>query len=335
MSADRFQIKRGTTSAVNAYLPSLGEPVLDTTLKQLRIGDGTTLGGIVVGVPTSTYMATVLNDVDAPTARTTLGAQTQATNLDTVSALASVANLSTLANLSSVTNLTYLNTITPVANGVPYGLTASTWGSFSITSQGRTLVGTSSQATARTTIGAAALGANTDITSLGGLTTALSVTQGGTGGNTALLAGSSLGASAVGTNTTQLAQTAMIQSEIANKRTWTSYTPTVTATTNTFTTVTVTGKYMVSFGVCDFQVQITVTTKGTGTYPVFTLPFPALTGSTGMPVALAREGAVNFKTGSGYIIAGLASCRLADSSNVDFLTADGCIISVVGRYPIA
>lgn len=181
MSADRFKIKRGSTSAVNAYMPALGEPVMDLTLNQLRIGDGTTLGGVVVGVPTSAYMATVLNDIDAPTARTTLGAQSQSANLDTISALASVANLSALANLSSVTNLTYLNTITPVANGVPYGLTASTWGSFSITSQGRTLVGTSSQATARTTIAAAGSGANSDITSLTGLTTALSVTQGGTG----------------------------------------------------------------------------------------------------------------------------------------------------------
>lgn len=195
MSADRFKIKRGSTSAVNAYTPAQGEPVMDVTLNQLRIGDGTTLGGILVGTLTTTFMASVLNDVDAPTARTTLGAQTQSANLDTLSALPSVSNLSTLANLSSVLNLTYLNTVTPVANGVPYGLTTTTWGSFAITSQGRTLVGTSSQATARTTIAAAGSGANSDITSLTALTTALSVAQGGTGATTVVAARTSLGLS--------------------------------------------------------------------------------------------------------------------------------------------
>lgn len=43
-----LQIKRGTTSAVDAYLPVIGEPVYDTTLKQLSIGDGVTAGGVKV-----------------------------------------------------------------------------------------------------------------------------------------------------------------------------------------------------------------------------------------------------------------------------------------------
>lgn len=46
MAADTFQIKRGTTAAVNAYLPAVGEPVYDITLKKLKIGDGITLGGV-------------------------------------------------------------------------------------------------------------------------------------------------------------------------------------------------------------------------------------------------------------------------------------------------
>lgn len=46
MAADTFQMKRGTTAAVNAYLPAVGEPVYDITLKRLRIGDGVTLGGL-------------------------------------------------------------------------------------------------------------------------------------------------------------------------------------------------------------------------------------------------------------------------------------------------
>lgn len=47
MAADRFKLKRGTTIQVQAYTPQQGEPVYDTTLKQLSIGDGTTAGGVV------------------------------------------------------------------------------------------------------------------------------------------------------------------------------------------------------------------------------------------------------------------------------------------------
>ena len=46
MAADTFQLKRGTTAAVNAYLPAVGEPVYDITLGRLTIGDGVTLGGV-------------------------------------------------------------------------------------------------------------------------------------------------------------------------------------------------------------------------------------------------------------------------------------------------
>lgn len=46
MAADTFQLKRGTTAAVSAYLPAVGEPVYDITLKRFSIGDGVTLGGV-------------------------------------------------------------------------------------------------------------------------------------------------------------------------------------------------------------------------------------------------------------------------------------------------
>lgn len=58
--------------------------------------------------------------------------------------------------------------------------------------------GATSAATARTSLGAAALGANTDITSLGALSTPLSVAQGGTGSGTAAGARAALGSTAVG-----------------------------------------------------------------------------------------------------------------------------------------
>lgn len=45
-----LQLKRGVTAKVQAYTPLEGELVLDTTTKELRVGDGTTPGG---NIPTS------------------------------------------------------------------------------------------------------------------------------------------------------------------------------------------------------------------------------------------------------------------------------------------
>jgi len=40
-----IQTKRGSTASCDGITPAAGEPVFDTTLKQLRIGDGSTAGG--------------------------------------------------------------------------------------------------------------------------------------------------------------------------------------------------------------------------------------------------------------------------------------------------
>lgn len=54
MAADTFKFKRGTTAAVNSYLPAVGEPVYDITLKRFSIGDGVTLGGVT---PSNSFTA--------------------------------------------------------------------------------------------------------------------------------------------------------------------------------------------------------------------------------------------------------------------------------------
>lgn len=45
-----LQLKRGVTAKVAAYTPLEGELLLDTTTKELRVGDGTTPGG---NIPTA------------------------------------------------------------------------------------------------------------------------------------------------------------------------------------------------------------------------------------------------------------------------------------------
>lgn len=74
--------------------------------------------------------------------------------------------------------------------------------------------GASTAGGARSNLGAAASGANTDITSLGGLTTDIAVADGGTGASTAAAARSNLSAAASGANTdiTSLTANAMTPS---------------------------------------------------------------------------------------------------------------------------
>lgn len=90
------------------------------------------------------------------------------------------------------------NTGIDVVDVVSY-ISALTLGTPLAVAQGGT--GGNTQATARTGIGAAALGANSDITSITGLTTMLAINQGGTGANTAPLARSNISAAASGANT--------------------------------------------------------------------------------------------------------------------------------------
>jgi hypothetical protein len=198
-------------------------------------------------------------------------------------------------------------------------------------------------------------GAVTDITSITGLTTPLSIAQGGTGASTAGGALSNLGGAplasptftgapaaptpAVGTNTTQLATAAMVQAEIANKRGWTNWTPTITAGTGSFTSVTASGRYIDIMGIRFWQVTITFTTVGTGTMPSFTLPpGAALAGTTtGMVIGTAREGAVNGKMGVAVMQASLTAASLFGySGGTDNLaTANGAVVTASGSYPIA
>lgn len=73
--------------------------------------------------------------------------------------------------------------------------------SLGITAFADPIVTATNASSVRTIIGAAASGANADITSLAGLTTALSIAQGGTGASNAATARTNLGAAASGVNT--------------------------------------------------------------------------------------------------------------------------------------
>lgn len=140
---------------------------------------------------------------------------------------------------------------------------------------------------------------------------------------------------AVGTSSTRIATAAMLQNEIANKRTWTSYTPTLTAAAGTYTTVSATGRYMVMFGICFVQITLSFTVRGSGTLPVIGLPFAALAGSAGMAL-LAQRTTGTAATGAARI-QGADHTKLtmvaADGTGLD--NADGATVTIAGSYPIA
>lgn len=105
------------------------------------------------------------------------------------------------------TNLISATTSSPFAGILPVlqGGTGASNAPSALTNLGGTGIGTAvftanTTAAARTAIAAAASGANSDITSLTGLTTPLSVPQGGTGANNAASARSNLSAAASGSN---------------------------------------------------------------------------------------------------------------------------------------
>lgn len=60
-----LQMRRGTDTAIMAYQAAEGEPIYNTTTKELRIGDGTTAGGNPILGTSGTY---VFNQITATTA---------------------------------------------------------------------------------------------------------------------------------------------------------------------------------------------------------------------------------------------------------------------------
>ena len=159
----------GTLSSnVNIVVPS--------TVQQYWINNATT-GAFTLGVKTASGAATLV------TQGATAILYCDGTNI--ISATTSAAFAGTLA----------------VANGGTGAVTAPS----ALTNLGGTGIGTAvftatTTAAARSAIAAAGSGANSDITSITGLTTPLTVAQGGTGGNTQATARSGIAAAASGSN---------------------------------------------------------------------------------------------------------------------------------------
>jgi hypothetical protein len=113
---------------------------------------------------------------------------------------------------------------------------------------------------------------------------------------------------------------------------WTAYTPTLAAASGTYTTATATGAYKTIGNVVVFRVKVTVTTVGTGTFPVVGLPFAVNNGTGADSVTFA--GRENAASGSICVMiagAGSLTGQIYTYNNGN-PAANGAVIYVSGSY---
>ncbi|WP_447361602.1 hypothetical protein ACSC95_06215 [Burkholderia vietnamiensis] len=234
-------------------------------------------------------------------------------NLTTGGVNASGASQFTLASgtgLAVTANATVGGTLTVTGAASAASLSLGT--ALPITQGG---TGATSAATARSNLSAAQSGANTDITSLNApaLGAATATTQTSTD------------------NSTKVATTAYVQSVLPIG--YTAYTPTISASSGSYTSASATGGYMKDGKLVCIWAVATITTVGTGTTTVLGLPFATATTNGGMVIFPGRENAVNGKMLQGASAAGSSTMTITDYSNASAATngasevMSGCYIS--------
>lgn len=115
---------------------------------------------------------------------------------------------------------------------------------------------------------------------------------------------------------------------------WTSWTPTITANSGVFTTVTASGRYTQIGKTVHFSLRITQTSIGSASgFTFFTLPITALYNPTNDTVGYGREDAL---TGS------LLQCRSASATSAAVIkydntaiVANGAVFNLKGTYEAA
>ena len=113
---------------------------------------------------------------------------------------------------------------------------------------------------------------------------------------------------------------------------WTPYTPTVTAGSGTFTTVSATGRYLRIGKLMNIQIAVTITTNGTAAGAVqATLP---ATAGAGVYVLAGRETVVAGKMLQGNIAPGGTTVNIFNYDN-SYSGSNGAILIVSGSYETA
>lgn len=133
----------------------------------------------------------------------------------------------------------------------------------------------------------------------------------------------------IGTNTTQIATTAFVQSALPAG--FTAYAPSVSATSGTYTSASATGAYSKTGKLVCFWINATITTVGTGTSTIVTLPFASATTSGGTQIFAGRENAVSGKMLQGVNLTNSSNVTIFDYSNLS-AAANGAQEQISGCY---
>lgn len=108
---------------------------------------------------------------------------------------------------------------------------------------------------------------------------------------------------------------------------WTAYTPVVTAQSGAFTTVSASGRFKAIDKTVLVSMVITITSVGTGTYPVASLPSTAASNE----ILMGRENAVTGKMLQGLVSAGAASATIFNYDNTA-PSGNGFVLIISGVY---
>ena len=120
--AKQIQLRRGTTGQTNAFTGAVGELTYDTEKKQLRVHDGSTVGGKVVDDPTRDVTSQVSNATETEAGKAKIAtsaiAQAGVNDTDIITALKlqqKINNVSFginqgLSNPTTLANTWYTNT---------------------------------------------------------------------------------------------------------------------------------------------------------------------------------------------------------------------------------
>jgi hypothetical protein len=146
-----------------------------------------------------------------------------------------------------------------------------------------------------------------------------------------------------GAGTTPLASTATVDGSgnlnvtgeiTATGTAWTTYTPTVSAASGTFTTASATGRFKRLGKTCFIQVAVTITTNGTAAVSVgATLP-AGVTGGSGIYVLAGRENALVGSMLQGIVSAGASAMSIQKYDNT-YPGGTGAVLVVGGAFETA
>ena len=147
----QFQFRRGSTSQNNSFTGAVGELSIDTTLKQIRLHDGSTAGGTIVGgyattgsgnvvlVTGATIVSPIINSSTINTA-TIVGSTINSSTINTATINGSTINTATIVNptITNYTETVYTATTSTItinlANGTIQEITLNANGTITLPS---------------------------------------------------------------------------------------------------------------------------------------------------------------------------------------------------------